>query len=60
MLDLGDYFNLHETTSNAAIAYLDRLQPNEKFSRNQWQMLGICCLIMAGKEAMVCDGLANT
>jgi hypothetical protein len=51
MLDLGDYFNLHETTSHAAIAYLDRLQPNEKFSRNQWQMLGICCIILAGESS---------
>jgi hypothetical protein len=53
ILDIGDYFNLHETTSHAAVAYLDRLQPNEKFNRAQWQMLGIACIIMAGKRISI-------
>ena len=49
MIDVCDYFNLHTTTIHAAIAYLDRLQPNEKFNRQQWQMLAICCIIISAK-----------
>lgn len=49
MIDVCDYFNLHTTTYHAAIAYLDRLQPNEKFNRQQWQMLAICCIIISAK-----------
>jgi len=44
-----DYFNLHPTTTHMAIAYLDRLQPNEKFSRFEWQMLAISCILIASK-----------
>ena len=50
MLDLGEYFDLHPTTIHAAIAYLDRVQPNEKFCTFQWQMVAICCITIAGKE----------
>ncbi|KAJ1442964.1 hypothetical protein B484DRAFT_389735 [Ochromonadaceae sp. CCMP2298] len=39
MVDVADYFNLHLTTTHAAIAYLDRLQPNEKYTRFEWQMM---------------------
>ena len=39
MVDVCEYFNLHPTTSHGAVAYLDRLQPNEKFSRYEWQMV---------------------
>lgn len=49
MIDVADYFCLHITTTHAAIAYLDRLQPNEKFSRLEWQILAICCIIIAAK-----------
>jgi hypothetical protein len=49
MLDVCDYFNLHATTSHGAIAYLDRLQPNEGFTRFQWQMLAICCILISSK-----------
>lgn len=49
MVDVADYFNLHMTTTHAAIAYLDRLQPNEKYSRFEWQMMAICCLIISSK-----------
>ena len=49
MMDVCDYFNLHPTTTHAAVAYLDRLQPNEKFSRFEWQMLAICCILISGK-----------
>jgi hypothetical protein len=31
------------------MAYLDRLQPNEKFSRFEWQMLAICCILISSK-----------
>jgi len=34
---------------HAAISYLDRLQPSEKFTRPQWQMLAICCILIASK-----------
>ena len=37
------------TTTHSAIAYLDRLQPNERFSRFEWQMLAICCLLISAK-----------
>lgn len=50
MIDVSSYFNLHPTTTHAAIAYLDRLQPNEKFSRFEWQMLAICCVVIACKK----------
>lgn len=49
MLDLGEYFDLHTTTSHAAISYLDRIQPNEKFCTFQWQMVAICCITIAAK-----------
>jgi hypothetical protein len=49
MVDVCDYFKLHATTTHAAIAYLDRLQPNEKFSRFEWQMLAISCILIASK-----------
>lgn len=49
MIDVADYFNLHPTTTHSAIAYLDRLQPNERFSRFEWQMLAICCLLISAK-----------
>ena len=47
MMDVCDYFSLHPTTTHAAIAYLDRLQPSDKFSRYEWQMLAICCILIS-------------
>lgn len=47
IIGLCDYFGLHPTTTFAAIAYLDRLQPNEKYSRFEWQMLAICCILIS-------------
>ena len=49
MLDVCEYFTLHPTTTHAAICYLDRLQPHEKFSRFEWQMIAISCILMASK-----------
>lgn len=49
MIDVCEYFNLDITTTHAAIAYLDRLQPNEKFSRFEWQMMAICCILISSK-----------
>ena len=49
MVDVCEYFALHPTTTHASIAYLDRLQPNEKFSRFEWQMLAISCILIAAK-----------
>ena len=49
MLDVCDYFNLHATTAHGAVAYLDRLQPNERFTRFHWQMLAICCILISSK-----------
>lgn len=49
ILDVCDYFHLHTTTAHAAICYLDRLQPTEKFNRFEWQMLAVSCIIIASK-----------
>ena len=49
MIEVCTYFNLHITTTHSAIAYLDRLQPNEKCSRFEWQMWAICCILIASK-----------
>ena len=49
MIDVCEYFNIHQTTTHGAMAYLDRLQPNEKFSRFEWQMLAICCILISAK-----------
>jgi hypothetical protein len=49
MVDVCEYFTLHPTTTHAAICYLDRLQPHEKFSRFEWQMIAISCILMASK-----------
>ena len=49
MLDVCEHFTLHPTTTHAAICYLDRLQPHEKFSRFEWQMIAISCILMASK-----------
>jgi hypothetical protein len=49
MIDVCEYFTLDMTTTHAAIAYLDRLQPNEKITRFEWQMLAIACIAIASK-----------
>jgi hypothetical protein len=49
MMDVCHYFSLHPTTTHAAVAYLDRLQPNERFTRFEWQMLAIACILIASK-----------
>jgi Cyclin, N-terminal domain/Cyclin, C-terminal domain len=49
MIDVCEYFNIHPTTTHGAIAYLDRLQPNLMFSRFEWQMLAICCILISAK-----------
>lgn len=49
MVDVSEYFQMHITTTHAAIAYLDRIQPNDKFSRFEWQMLAITCILVAAK-----------
>ena len=49
MVDVCEYFTLHPTTTHAAISYLDRLQPHEKFSRFEWQMIAISCILIASK-----------
>ena len=41
MIEVCAYLNLHITTTHAAIAYLDRLQPNEKFSRLSSSLLSL-------------------
>jgi hypothetical protein len=49
MIDVCSFFNLHETTSHAAIVYMDRLTPNEQFSRVEWQMIAVCCILISAK-----------
>ena len=49
MVDVCQYFNLHITTTHSAICYLDRLQPNEKFTRFEWQIIAIACIVIASK-----------
>jgi Cyclin, N-terminal domain len=48
-MDVGEYFCLHPTTTHAAVAYLDRLHLS-KFSRHEWQMLAVSCILIAGEE----------
>eukprot|EP00981_Chlorochromonas_danica_P004197 scaffold847_cov172-Ochromonas_danica.AAC.11 len=48
-MDVTEYFNLHVTTTHAAVAYLDRLQPNESYTRFEWQMFAICCILVSAK-----------
>ncbi len=50
MIDVCDYFQLHPTTTHAAICYLDRLHPNDRYSRQQWQMLAISCILLSCKS----------
>ena len=47
IMDVGEYFKLQSTTTHAAIAYLDRLQLTQ-FSRYEWQMLAISCILISG------------
>jgi Cyclin, N-terminal domain len=49
MLDVCRYFNMDPITTHGAMAYLDRLQPNEMYSRFEWQMLAICCILISAK-----------
>jgi hypothetical protein len=49
IVDVCRYFKLHLSTSHKAIAYLDRLQPDEGFTRLEWQMLAITCVVIAAK-----------
>lgn len=46
-MDVGEYFSLHPTTTHSAVAYLDRLHLSG-FSRHEWQMLAISCILIAG------------
>ena len=48
-MDVCDYFNLHPTSTHMAVAFLDRMQPNEKFTRFEWQMVAICCIVISAK-----------
>ena len=47
IMDVGEYFSLHPTTTHSAVAYLDRLHLSG-FSRHEWQMLAISCILIAG------------
>lgn len=49
MLDVADYFRLHATTAHLAAAFLDRLQPSDKFTQKEWQLLAVCCIIISAK-----------
>ena len=49
MIDVCGYFKLHVTTTQSAICYLDRLQPDQSSNRNEWQMIAIACILLAGK-----------
>jgi outer membrane PBP1 activator LpoA protein len=49
MFEVCDYFTLHATTAHAAAAYLDRLQPSDKFTQKEWQLLAVCCIVIAAK-----------
>lgn len=49
MIDVCGYFKLHITTAHAAIAYLDRLQPDENCERQEWQMIAVACILIASK-----------
>ena len=49
MLDVCGFFKLHVTTAHAAVSYLDRLQPTDKYSRQEWQMIAIACILVASK-----------
>lgn len=49
ILDVAEHFELHPTTSHAAVCYLDRIQPNEKFCLFQWQMVAVSCITIAAK-----------
>eukprot|EP01035_Chromulina_nebulosa_P018202 gene18202-23864_t len=49
MIDVCEYFSLDPTTIHAAVAYLDRLQPNDRYTRYEWQMLAISCILLSAK-----------
>lgn len=49
MLEVCEYFSLHATTAHAAAAYLDRLQPSDRFKQKEWQLLAVCCIIVSAK-----------
>jgi Cyclin, N-terminal domain len=51
-MDVGEYFCLHPTTTHAAVAYLDRLHLS-KFSRHEWQMLAVSCILIAGEKTII-------
>ena len=49
ILEVGNFFKLHPTTTHAAISYLDRLHPDSRFSRVEWQYLAMCCILISSK-----------
>ena len=49
VINLTARFNLHPTTAHAAISYLDRLQLSNKYTRFQWQILAVCCILLSAK-----------
>ena len=53
-MDVGEYFSLHPTTTHSAVAYLDRLHLSG-FSRHEWQMLAISCILIAGTYVYFTD-----
>ncbi len=59
MIDVGNYFDFHPISINLAIVILDKVKPNETYSRQVWQMISIACLMISSKynesESDVCD-----
>ena len=49
IMDVCRYFKLDISTTHKAIVYLDRLQPDETFSKDEWQMIAITCILVAAK-----------
>lgn len=49
MVNVCDHFHLHPTTTHLAISFLDRIQPNDKFSHFEWQLVATCCILIASK-----------
>ena len=49
IMDVCRYFKLDISTTHKAIVFLDRLQPDETFTKDEWQMIAITCILVAAK-----------
>lgn len=55
--DICSHFKLLQVTIHGAVAYLDRVQPDDSYSRFEWQLLALACVLISAKHCEMQDNL---